>query len=94
MQEAYPAFKYMCTDSSIAVAPKNVIDEHGAFLNNRRTPTTPDFGVWVKGNNQKKRTSFKASCSLHSFVFFCIYPIMQEAYPAFKYMCADSSIYS
>jgi hypothetical protein len=36
MQEAYPAFKYMCTDSSIAVAPKNVIDEHGAFLNNRR----------------------------------------------------------
>jgi hypothetical protein len=30
-------------------APKNVIDEHGAFLNNRRTPTTPDFGVWVKG---------------------------------------------
>jgi hypothetical protein len=40
----------MCADSSIAVVPKNVIDEHGAFLNNRRTPTTPDFGVWVEGN--------------------------------------------
>jgi hypothetical protein len=38
MQEAYPAFKYMCTNSSIAVAPKNVIDEHGAFLNKASLP--------------------------------------------------------
>jgi hypothetical protein len=45
---------------SIAVAPKNVIDEHGAFLNNRRTPTTPDFGVWVKGKQGSKEGTFLA----------------------------------
>ncbi len=60
MQEAYPAFKYMCADSSIAVVPKNVIDEHGAFLNNRRTPTTPDFGVWVEGKQGSKGGTFLA----------------------------------
>jgi hypothetical protein len=46
--KAYPAFKYMCADSSIAVTPKSVIDEHVADFDSRRKPTTPDFGVWVE----------------------------------------------
>ncbi|VVH60053.1 hypothetical protein BSPCLSOX_2553 [uncultured Gammaproteobacteria bacterium] len=46
--KAYPAFKYMCADSSIAVTPKSVIDKHTTSLDNYRKPTTPDFGVWVK----------------------------------------------
>jgi hypothetical protein len=60
----------------------------GYASNNRRTPTTPDFGVWVEGKQGSKegtflvhgseRTSFKTFCSLHSFVFFlylsnCVY---------------------
>jgi hypothetical protein len=35
----------MCADSSIAVTPKSVIDEHVADFDSRRKPTTPDFGV-------------------------------------------------
>jgi hypothetical protein len=30
--KAYPAFKYMCADSSIAVTPKSVIDKHTTSL--------------------------------------------------------------
>jgi hypothetical protein len=37
---------------------KLVKDEHGAFLNKRRTPTTPDFGVWVKGKQGSKEGTF------------------------------------
>jgi hypothetical protein len=29
-------------------------------LNNRRTPTTPDFGVWVKGKQGSKEGTFLA----------------------------------
>ncbi|CAC9640288.1 insecticidal toxin complex protein [uncultured Gammaproteobacteria bacterium] len=46
--EAYPAFKYMCADSSIAVIPKSVIDEYGFYFDTRRTSLTPYFGVWVE----------------------------------------------
>jgi hypothetical protein len=55
--KAYPAFKYMCADSSIAVTPKSVIDEHVADFDSRRKPTTPDFGV-VYGIRQPKRANF------------------------------------
>ena len=46
--KAYPAFKYMCADSSIAITPKSIIDKNIADLDNHRKPTTPDFGVWVE----------------------------------------------
>jgi hypothetical protein len=39
--KAFPAFKYMGENPSIAVTPKSVIDKYGAFLDTRRTSLTP-----------------------------------------------------
>jgi hypothetical protein len=41
-----------------------VIDEHGDFLNNRRTHTTPDFGVWVEGKQGSKEGTLLAHLAL------------------------------
>ena len=38
----------MDADSSIAVTLKSTIDKRGALMDERRTPTTPDFGVWIE----------------------------------------------
>jgi RHS repeat-associated protein len=46
--KAFPAFKYMGENPSIAVTPKSVIDKYGTFLDTRRTSLTPYFGVWVE----------------------------------------------
>jgi hypothetical protein len=46
--KAFPAFKHMDADSSIAVTLKSTIDKRGALMDERRTPTTPDFGVWIE----------------------------------------------
>jgi hypothetical protein len=35
--KAFPAFKYMGENPSIAVTPKSVIDKYGTFLDTRRT---------------------------------------------------------
>ena len=46
--KAFPAFKYMSENPSIAITPKSVIDKHDSFFDTRRTSVTPDFGVWVE----------------------------------------------
>ncbi|CAB5496086.1 hypothetical protein [uncultured Gammaproteobacteria bacterium] len=56
--KAYPAFKYMNVGPSIAVTPKSVIDEHGAYYDTRRKPTIPDFGVWIEGKQDSKNGTF------------------------------------
>ncbi|CAC9658259.1 hypothetical protein BTURTLESOX_1436 [bacterium endosymbiont of Bathymodiolus sp. 5 South] len=48
--KAYPAFKHMDADSSIAVTLKSVIDKYASIrIDNRRADMTSDFGVWVEG---------------------------------------------
>jgi hypothetical protein len=56
--KAYSAFKYMNVGPSIAVTPKSVIDEHGAYYDTRRKPTIPDFGVWIEGKQDSKNGTF------------------------------------
>ncbi len=49
-KKAFPAFKYLSANSSIAVTPKSIIDESSDFFDTYRneTPMLPDFGVWVE----------------------------------------------
>ncbi len=48
--KAYPAFKHMDADSSIAVTLKSVIDKYASIrIDDRRVDMTSDFGVWVEG---------------------------------------------
>ncbi len=56
--EAFPAFKHMSADSSIAVTPKSVIDKGVAYLDTYRTSIVPDFGVWVKGKQDSTEGIF------------------------------------
>jgi hypothetical protein len=51
----------------IAITPKSVIDKNGAYFDTRRKSMTPDFGVWVEGN---ERTSFE------TFPFFAFFRIL------------------
>jgi hypothetical protein len=48
-KKAFPAFKYLSENPSIAVTPKSIIDESSNYFDTYRskTPMLPDFGVWV-----------------------------------------------
>jgi hypothetical protein len=56
--KAFPAFKHMDADSSIAVTLKSTIDKRGALIDERRMPTTPDFGVWIEGEEDSEKGTF------------------------------------
>ncbi|VVH67034.1 hypothetical protein BSPLISOX_2237, partial [uncultured Gammaproteobacteria bacterium] len=58
--KAFPAFKYMCADSSIAVTPKYIIDENIEYFDTRRNSAVPDFGVWVEGKQGSQEGIFLA----------------------------------
>jgi hypothetical protein len=59
-KKAYPAFKHMNENSSIAVTPKSIIDGAGAYFDTYRDSMTPDFGVWVEGKQGSKGGTFLA----------------------------------
>ncbi len=59
-KKAYPAFKRMSENSSIAVTPKSIIDEAGAYFDTYRDSMTPDFGVWIEGKQGSKGGTFLA----------------------------------
>ncbi|VVH50848.1 hypothetical protein BPUTSESOX_1087 [uncultured Gammaproteobacteria bacterium] len=56
--KAYPAFKYMGENPSIAATPKSVIDGYVDYFDTHRTSVTPDFGVWVEGKHDSKEGIF------------------------------------
>ena len=58
--KAYPAFKYMGENPSIATTPKSVIDRCVDDFDILRTSATPDFGVWVEGKHDSKGDIFLA----------------------------------
>jgi len=60
-KKAFPAFKHMGENPSIAVTPKSVIDEASSvhfdpYRNN--TSMAPDFGVWVESKQGPKVGTF------------------------------------
>ena len=59
-KKAYPAFKHMNENSSIAVTPKSIIDGASAYFDTYRDSMTPDFGVWVEGKPGSKGGTFLA----------------------------------
>ena len=63
-KKAFPAFKHMGENPSIAVTPKSVIDEASSvhfdpYRNN--TSMAPDFGVWVESKQGPKVGTFFSS---------------------------------
>jgi hypothetical protein len=82
--KAFPAFKYMGENPSIAVTPKSVIDKYGSFLDTRRTSLTPYFGVWVE---DLKEGTFETPFSSHSFVFSPITPFISTNIISVKECC-------
>jgi RHS repeat-associated protein len=58
--KAYPAFKYMGENPSIAVTLKSVIDENIEYFDTHRDSIVPDFGVWVEGKQGSQEGIFLA----------------------------------
>jgi RHS repeat-associated protein len=59
-KKAYPAFKYLSANPSIAVTPKSIIDESSNYFDTHRSkaPMLPDFGVWVETKQDSEVGTF------------------------------------
>jgi hypothetical protein len=70
-KKAFPAFKYLSANSSIAVTPKSIIDESSGLFDTYRneTPMLPDIGVWVEVKQDSEVGTFLVHGPGNAFLF-------------------------